>query len=59
MKTLQPFHDLDEDFPDFTFLEVSVVLLVLADLVVKIASVRIFHDNAESGRSFDEKCFFI
>jgi hypothetical protein len=46
MELLESKGDLNEGFPDGLFLEMRLLFLVLHDLLIEVAVVGEFHDNA-------------
>lgn len=59
MKSLQTSGQLDQTVPNVSFSKSSLALPMLQNFAVKIASVSVLHNDAESGRIFVEKCLFV
>lgn len=59
VQMLEPFDNLDKDFPDFCLLEKCALRFVTIDLLIQVASISILHDNAESFWIRREESFFV
>ena len=48
----QTFNNLNENFPNFIFLQVALLFLVFGDRLVQITLIRIFHHNTMKNKNF-------
>jgi len=59
VQRLESTRQLEQRSPDFELLEIGLVLFVLYDSVVQVASVRKIHHDAQTTRQVVEKSFFV
>ena len=62
MQSFQTINHLDDQLPNFIFLKVLFVLLVLLNLLEQIAVISVLHDNAQKGTGWNcmvHKCLVV
>lgn len=52
-------HDLDENEPNLLLFYVGFAFLVVADFLVEVSVVSVFHDETQTRRGVVHECFFI